>query len=77
MNCPMCPAWMGGGMLIGAVIGVLLIVLAITRAPTAVPRSVQGNALFSDVVKRSRRSENPSSSREPDGFNARACVPYT
>lgn len=29
MNCPMCPAWMGGGMLIGSVIGVLLIVLLV------------------------------------------------
>jgi hypothetical protein len=29
MNCPMCPEWMGGGMLIGSVIGVLIIVLLV------------------------------------------------
>ena len=29
MYCPMCPTWMGGGMLIATVIGVLLIVLLV------------------------------------------------
>ena len=29
MNCPMCPAWMGGWMLIGTVIAVLVIVLLV------------------------------------------------
>lgn len=29
MNCPMCPGWMGGGMLIGGLIGVLLVVLLV------------------------------------------------
>lgn len=29
MNCLMCPAWMGGGMLIGSVIGALVIVLLV------------------------------------------------
>jgi hypothetical protein len=28
-TCPMCPAWMGGGMLIATVIGVLLIALLV------------------------------------------------
>ena len=27
MNCPMCPSWMGGGMLLLTVIAVLIIVL--------------------------------------------------
>lgn len=29
MNCAMCPAWMGGGMLIGTLIGLLVIVLLV------------------------------------------------
>ena len=29
MNCPMCPAWMGGAMAIWAVIGLLVIVLLV------------------------------------------------
>jgi hypothetical protein len=29
VNCPMCPAWMGGGMALGLVIGVLLVVLLV------------------------------------------------
>jgi hypothetical protein len=29
MNCGMCPAWMGGGMVLGAVIGVLLVILLV------------------------------------------------
>jgi hypothetical protein len=30
MNCPMCPAWMGGGMALGLIIGVLIVVLLVT-----------------------------------------------
>ena len=29
MNCAMCPAWMGGGMVLSAVIGLLVIVLLV------------------------------------------------
>ena len=29
MNCAMCPAWMGGGMVIGGLIGVLLNLLLV------------------------------------------------
>ncbi len=29
MNCAMCPAWMGGGMLLAGVIGVLVVVLLV------------------------------------------------
>lgn len=29
MTCAMCPAWMGGGMLIGVVIAILVIVLLV------------------------------------------------
>jgi hypothetical protein len=29
MNCPMCPAWMGGAMVAWTVVGVLLIVLLV------------------------------------------------
>jgi hypothetical protein len=29
MNCPMCPAWMTGGMLLGGVIGILIVVLLV------------------------------------------------
>jgi hypothetical protein len=29
MNCAMCPSWMGGGMILGAVIGVLLVILLV------------------------------------------------
>lgn len=29
MNCPMCPEWMGGGMILGGLIAVLVIVLLV------------------------------------------------
>jgi hypothetical protein len=29
MQCPICPAWMGGGMLIATVIGVLVTILVL------------------------------------------------
>ena len=29
MNCAMCPAWMGGGMILGGLIGLLVIVLLV------------------------------------------------
>jgi hypothetical protein len=29
MNCAMCPSWMGGGMVLGAVIGLLFVVLLV------------------------------------------------
>mgnify|MGYP003578716528 CR=1 FL=1 len=29
MNCAMCPAWMGGGMVLGALIGLLVVVLLV------------------------------------------------
>ena len=29
MNCAMCPSWMGGGMVLGALIGVLLVILLV------------------------------------------------
>jgi hypothetical protein len=29
MNCAMCPAWMGGGMVLGVVIGLLVVVLLV------------------------------------------------
>jgi hypothetical protein len=29
MNCPMCPAWMGDGMVFLAIIGLLIVVLLV------------------------------------------------
>lgn len=29
MNCAMCPAWMGGGMLIGSLVAILLVILLV------------------------------------------------
>ncbi len=29
MNCAMCPAWMGGGMVLGVAIGLLVVVLLV------------------------------------------------
>ena len=33
----MCPSWMGGGMILGAVIGVLLVILLVVTSQATAP----------------------------------------